>query len=234
VAKYENLPFPVGTTYFDGQTADTTTFTATNLEGKQYEVEDLFYVPSPFSATKTLRTAYLKTVRIMRNVATVALEGGFLVEPQQNGSDGRYYLGRINGYSTVGNTGATNNPSYGLDEFLPTAGVAVNDLAYCTIEGPFLGNASLTPGEILGTGNSIAAATPISVGDLLIAATAQNSTFATTQITTMTCGRIAGLSLGTTGVTLGLNIIARLGRALSALTTNQTTGVPLLMYFTKL
>jgi hypothetical protein len=234
MAKSENLPFPIGTTYFDGQTADTTTFTATNLEGKEYYVEDLFYVPSPFSATKTLRTAYLKRVRIVRNVATVGLEGGYLVEPQQSGTDGRYYLGRVNGYSTVGNTGATNNPSYGLDEFLPAAGVAVNDLAYVTIEGPFLGNLSLTAGEVLGTGNSIAAATPVSVGDLLIAATAAASTFATTQVSTMTCGRLAGLSLGTTGTTLGLNIIARLGRALSAVTTNQTTGVPLLMYFTHL
>jgi hypothetical protein len=194
----------------------------------------LFYVPATFSATKTLRTAYLKRIRVMRNVATVGLAGGFLVEPQQSGTDGRFYLGRINGYSTVGNTGATNNPSYGLDEFLPAAGVAVNDLAYVTIEGPFLGNASLTAGEVLGTGNSIAAATPISVGDLLIAATAAASTFATTQTSTMTGGRIAGFSLGTTGVTLGLNIIARIGRALSNLTTNQTTGVPLLMYFTHL
>ena len=234
MAKHENLPFPISTTYFDGQTADTTTTTAVNLEGKEYEVEDLNYVPATFTATKTLRTAYLKHVRIMRNVATVGLEGGYLVEPQQSGTDGRFYLGRINGYSTVGNTGATNNPSYGLDEFLPAAGVPVNDLAYCTIEGPFLGNVSLTQGEQLGTGNSIAAATPISVGDLLIAATAAASTFATTQVSTMTCGRLAGLSLGTTGVTLGLNIIARLGRALSNLTTNQTTGVPLLMYFTKL
>lgn len=234
MAKHENLPFPIGTTYFDGQTADTTTTTATNLEGKEYEVEDLNYVPATFSATKTLRTAFLKRVRIVRNVSGVSLAGGYLVAPQQSGTDGRFYLGRVNGYSTIGNTGATNNPYYGLDEFLPTAGVPNNDLCYATIEGPFLGNLSLTAGEVLGTGNSIAAATPVSVGDLLIAATAAASTFATTQTSTMTCGRLAGFSLGTTGTTLGLNIIARLGRALSAVTTNQTTGVPLLMYFTKL
>ncbi len=237
MAKHENLPFPISTTYFDGQTADTTTFTATNLEGKEYEVEDLNYVPATFSATKTLRTAYLKKVRIIRNVSGVGLEGGYLVEPQQSGTDGRFYLGRVNGYSTVGGGGATNNPSYGLDEFLPSAGVANNDLAYVTVEGPFLGNMSLTAGEVLGLGNSIAAATPVSVGDLLLAATAAASTFATTQVSTMTCGRLAGLTFaGTTatGITLGLNIIARLGRALSAVTTNQTTGVPLLMYFTKL
>ena len=233
----------MGTTYFDGQTPDTTTSTATNLEGKEYEIEDLNYVPTTFSPTKTLRTAYLKKVRIVRNKADgatgiaasgVALAGGYLVNPQQNGTDGRYFLGRINGYSTIGNTGATNLPSYGLDEFLPLAGVAYNDLAYVTIEGPWLGNSTLTAGEVLGTGNSLAAATPISVGDLLISATAAASTLATTQLATMTAGRLAGFSLGTTGATLGLNIIARLGRALSALTTSNTTGQPLLMYFTKL
>ncbi len=242
MAKHENLPFPIGTTYFDGQTADTTTTTALNLEGKEYEVEDLNYVPATFSATKTLRTAYLKKVRIMRNISVVPIAGGYLCTPSVTtgggsgtaSADGRQFLGRTDGYANVGGSIPTSTqPSYGIDEFLPSAGVAVNDLFYAIIEGPFLGIVAATAANLLGLSYN-GTARPIGLGDLLVADTAAASTFGITQLSTMTCGKIASLTVGgNTGITLGFNLINRIGRALSAITTANTTGQSLLMYFTK-
>jgi hypothetical protein len=203
----------------------------TNLEGKQYEVEDLFYLPSPFSATKTLRTSYLKIVRCMRNVSTVALVPGYLCAPQAGGTDGRYFLGRTNGYANIGGQAPGQTiPAYGIDEFLPSAGVLNNDLFWATVEGPFLGVSSTTAAELLGT--SSGANAPVQVGDVLMAGTAAASTN-TTNLSTATCGRLASQALGAlAGTTLGFQILNRVGRALSAITTTQT-NTALLMYFTK-
>lgn len=188
--------------------------------------------PTGFTATKQLRTGFLKRVRIMRNVSTVAIQGGFLIAPQESGTDGKFFLGRFNGYCNVGGQSpAQTIPSYGVDEFLPSAGVLNNDLCYCTVEGPWLGTASLTAAELLG--DSSGAGAPIQIGDVLENTTAAASTN-TTNLATATCGRLCNLTLGTlTGKTLGFQILNRVGRALSSVTTNQTTGVPLLMYFTK-
>lgn len=234
MAKHENLPFPVGTTYFDGQTADTTTITATNLEGKEYEIEDLNYTSTTFSATKTMRTAYLKVVRIMRNVSGITIAGGYLCTPQAGGTDGRFFLGRTDGYATIGGSIPTQTQiSYGIDEFLPSTGVLANDLFYATIVGPFLGIVAATAANLLGLSQT-GTARPIGVGDVLVADTAAASTFGLTQLSTMTCGKIASLTVGgVTGITLGFNLLNRIGRALSAITTANTTGQSLLMYFTK-
>lgn len=233
--KMDDLPFPLGTTYFDGQTADTTTKEALNLEGKEYLTEDILVSAiggASFSSTKLLRTAYLKRVRIMRNVSGVALQGGYLAAPQEGGTDGRYFLGRVNGYSNVGAKDAQQTiPAYGIDEFIPSAGVPNNDLFYATVEGPFLGVSSSTAAEILGISNS-GAAQPIQVGDVLYSTTAAASTN-TTNLSTATCGRIANFTASTSGgLTLAFNILNRIGRALSALTTTQT-NTSVLMYFTK-
>lgn len=232
--KMEELPFPIGTTYFDGQTADTTTKEATNLEGKEYLVEDLNFSSATFSSTKTQRTAYLKKVRIMRNVSGVVLAGGYLCTPQAGGTDGRFFMGRTDGYATIGGSIPTaTQPAYGIDEFLPSGGVPANDLFYATVEGPFLGIVAATAANLLGLSYN-GTARPIGVGDVLVADTAAASTFGITQLSTMTCGKIAAFTNGgVTGITLGFNLLNRIGRALSAITTGNTTGQSLLMYFTK-
>lgn len=240
--KMEDLPFPIGTTYFDGQTADTTSKEAINLEGKEYLCEDLNYTSSTFSATKTQRTAYLKKVRIMRNTNLVAMAGGYLCTPAVTtgggtgtaATDGRWFLGRTDGYANVGGSIPTSTqPAYGIDEFLPSAGVPVNDLFYATIEGPFLGIVAATAANLLGLSYN-GTARPIGFGDVLVADTAAASTFGITQLSTMTCGKIAAFTNGgVTGITLGFNLLNRIGRALSAITTGNTTGQSLLMYFTK-
>lgn len=238
----EELPFPIGTTYFDGQTADTTTNTAINLEGKEYLTEDLNYASATFNSVKTQRTAYLKKVRIMRNTSVVAIAGGYLCTPAStNGggagvaiTDGRQFMGRTDGYANVGGSIPTSTqPAYGIDEFLPSAGCPVNDLFYATVDGPFLGIVAATAANLLGLSYN-GTARPIGIGDLLVADTAAASTFGITQLSTMTCGKIASLTVGgVTGITLGFNLLNRIGRALSAITTGNTTGQSLLMYFTK-
>lgn len=223
MSRQENLPFPIGTTYFDGQTADTTTTTATNLEGKEYEIEDLIYASSTFSATKTQRTARLKRVRIMRNVSGVALLPGLMCTPQLSGV---FLEGRAIGYTSVGSAGIVTNPAYGVDEFLPSAGCPNNDLFYATVSGPFLGISSAATADFQG------GTTQIVVGDWLVAATAAAST------TSTTAGKLASQTFNsaTTGISQVPNlwqVQGRIGRALSALTSAQT-AVALLIDMTRL
>ncbi len=232
MSKHENLPFPIGTTYFDGQTADTTTETAINLEGKEYEVEDLNYVPATFSATKTLRTGRYKRVRIVRNVSGVALIAGNLAQASNAGTDGRYLLGRAIGYTNVPPNATLNTPPvFGIDEFLPSAGCPNNDLFYATIQGPFLGFSSPLTADFQG------GTTQIVVGDWLVAATGAATTN-TTNIATAGAGKLASqtFNAATTGISQLFNLNAvqnRIGRALSALTSAQTT-VALLIAMTRL
>ncbi len=232
MAKYENLPFARGTTFFDGQTADTTTYTATDLEGKEYEIEDINWVPATFSATKVQRSARLVRVRIMRNVSGVALQGGNLVQASNGGTDGRFLLGRAIGYSSVPPSATLNVPPvYGVDEFLPSAGVPNNDLFYAVVAGPFLGFSSPLTADFQG------GTTQIVVGDWLVAATG-GATTNTTNISTAGAGKLASqtFNAATTGISQLPNLNAvqgRIGRALSALTSAQTC-VALLMDMTRL
>ncbi len=99
MAKQDNLPFPIGTTFFDGQTADTTTNTAITLEGKEYTTEDLDYSKT---GAKPYRSARLRKLMIVRNVSGIAILPMRLVTLQITGTDGKFALGRVDGYCTTG------------------------------------------------------------------------------------------------------------------------------------
>lgn len=205
MAKHENLPFPVGQTFFGDQTPDTAV--GGHLEGKEYEIEDLDY--SATGGAKPHRTGRLRTMRIVRNTSGISLLPKRLAILETTA--GKDAVGQVDGYSRL--TAAGN--CFPIDEFLPSTGVAANDLFYVCVGGPAT---VLTALE--GDANNVH-----SVGGWVVALTA-----VTSQSTT--AGRVKPQDLtGATSV-LGNEVQHRLGRALSARTT-ANTGADLLVDVTK-
>lgn len=190
--QFRLLPFDIGKTA--GVTGSTD---KQELEGREFVVEDLDYTSSPYKprAYSTGGANEFKTVRVVRNTSGVNLLPALLVI-----FDPAHYGMQVNGYANV-------NPSeaYPVDEFLPSAGVANNDLFYIVVEG----KAAITVSDV--PANAV-----ISQGSIVIADTAAASTFSTT------AGRITAQVLTGATAPLANNIQFRIGIACSAATTNNS------------
>ena len=201
MAKQDNLPFAIGTTFFDGQTPDTAV--AVNLEGKCYQVEDLDY--SVTSGPKSARSARLRTVMVVRNSAGIALLPKRLVKFKETA--GNTYLGQVDGYCHLGyaDTGIVDY-AVPVDEFLPSAGAPSNDLFYVVIDGP-----AMVITALANMGADVA------VGDYVVHATAASS-----QATT--AGRVTthGITAANTGTVAIRETQRQIGRALSSKITTDT------------
>jgi hypothetical protein len=200
MARNENPPFSRGETFFNGGTVDTTDKSGLEFEGKTWIFEDLQYNTPNLVGAKPARSNRDVKCMIVRNVSGVALLPGQLVNLQTGGTDGRYFLGRVDGLAYV-----TAQRAYPVDEWLPAAGCPNHDLCWIVVAGP----ASVLTALDGGSDNVF------SVGSLVVALTA-----VTSQATT--AGRVAPQDL--TGATslLGKQIQNAIGTALSAATTANT------------
>jgi hypothetical protein len=187
---YKDLPFPRGSTISDNglETPDATL--ATNLEGQEYVTEDR----GSGGADRTGRPVVL---RVVRNVSGGNLLPKRLVTFQKNAG---VYGSRVDGYATV-----TADVAYPVDEHLPAAGVANNDLFYIVVEGP-----ALVLTDLAGGANNV-----INAGDVLVSLTAATSG-------ATTAGRVAVQDLTGATAVLGKQIKNRIGYALTAATTGET------------
>lgn len=209
MAKYELLPFPIGQTAFTGLTSSQ--FASTDkaeLEGREFLVEDLDYsqsVPKPRAFYGSAGANRFKKVRVVRNASGVSLLPRMLVV-MKPGS----YGGQVDGYGYVDACEA-----YPVDEFLPSGGVAANDLFYITVEGCAEVLTSLS-GNAQNLITATTAGTNVGAGNWLVALTAAAST------TSTTAGRVQPITLTGATAPLAANVINRVGIALSAMTTAQT------------
>lgn len=178
-----------------GKTAGVTVATdQVHLEGveKWFQDDDLVNPPKR-------RTDRWKRCRIVRNVSGVAILPKRLVTFKA-GTNGKHIDGYAEGIAEW---------AVVSDEWLPSAGVANNDLFWVTLQGP--SNCTTSP--------AAAAENFITEGDLLISNTAAASTFSTT------AGRVVSATFTSTHATgVGLHSVIRnsIGRALSAKTTANT------------
>lgn len=212
------LPFPIGFTYFNGGTTNTTD--GAWLEGREYIVPDLDYSRSTAPGQLEKSRAYwgtatnFKKVRIVRNVSGVTLYPRALVT-FKSGQFGK----QVDGYARTLGAG----PAFPVDEFIPIigglsptgGGVPANDLFYIVVAGT---------AEVL-TDPGAGATDVFSAGSILVAQTVANSTYSMTQMATLAGGRaiIADFSsAGVTGATLANQAMFRIGVALSASTTANT------------
>jgi hypothetical protein len=187
--------FRRGTTYNMG-----TTSTLTSSYGTSVNLEGHigYFKDETVSSggIKTLRSDRTQKCMIVRNVSGIALL------PKRIARWASGYVGRrVDGYTAVDNQWAAGV----VDERLPAAGVPNYDLFWLQVAGPCLVNMPLSQNA------------DIAEGDQLVAITA-----ATSQATT--AGRpqkLVATSNATTALTQALN---KLGRALSAKSSSQTTA----------
>jgi hypothetical protein len=204
MAKRENPPFARGTTWYDGSSIDTTNYGGINLEGTIWEFEDTspLEFPANTGGARTSRTGRPVRCMIVRNVSGITLLPKRLVTLQTAGTDGKFLIGRVDGYVTT-----DGQEGYPVDEYLPSTGVVNGDLFWVVIDGPALVITDLAGG----VNNSI------NVGDVLTGLTA-----ATSQATT--AGRVKKQVLTGATAPLAVEVMNRIGRALSAKTTAQTNN----------
>jgi hypothetical protein len=214
MARQENPPFGRGETYYGvnpPSTGQPSLNDALQEEGAEWYFNDIVWTNPPgVVGARAARTNRLNRCRVVRNVSGTTLLPKRLVNLQLNGTDGRYYEGRVDGYSA-----APAQRAYPLDEFLgATTGLPNLDLGWITIEGPAMVQTDL------------AAIASINVGDIVVANNAGGATASGT--TSTTGGRVTNQSLTGATAPLANQIMNFVGRALSALTTSQT-GTDLLI-----
>lgn len=192
----DELPFPIGSTY--GATASTD---GERLEGREYLVEDLDYSLSVPKQRAYSNGIQWKRVRVVRNSSGISLLPRYLVQF----SSTKY------GKQVTGYTNTTAGEGYPVDEFLPTTGVANNDLFYIVVEGP---------AECY-TSAAASAEDVFSALSVLVALTAAASTFSTT------AGRVTPQDLTGATALLGAQLQNRIGVALSASTTANSNSAKL-------
>lgn len=196
MARKENPPFPRGQTFYNGGTIDSNNLGGANLEGTVWEFEDIDYSTAPFKQ----RSGRLVKCMIVRNVAAAALLPKRLVSFKQ--SAGSPFVGQVDGYTTT-----TAAEGYPVDEFLPAAGVPVNDLFYIVIDGP-----AKVLTDLAGGANNV-----VNVAGAVVALTAATSG-------ATTAGRVAPQDLTGATALLANQVQNRVGRAMSAVTTSNTNN----------
>lgn len=200
---FDALPFPIGGTAGVSGATD-----LAHLEGREFVIEDRDYS----SSTGGPRSGYTgpdsRIVKIVRNSSGVALLPCLAVQ----------YRSGYSGRQVVGYT-ATNpsRPAGFVDEFLPAAGVANNDLFYIAVSGLVSYKVSATASEAV-----------LVAGEYLTTVTAAAST------TSTTAGRLtAAVTSGATAV-LAAQLLNVIGINVSAATTADTNTNKLMRILNRL
>jgi hypothetical protein len=193
----------MGSTLNDGDPALTK---GLQWEGRTYMLDDVD-MSSTGNQGQTLRSNRRKKVMVVRNVSGYTMYGKRLVQFEEGALPD--FLGRVDGYTAV----LSGKAAGVTDEWLPSGGVANNDLFLITIEGPTEILCPLTDADFNG---DIDAYAP------LLAATAAGTTVGAT---TNPGGRISNFTVvGDTAGTEAFQAAAyMIGHALSARTTQETT-----------
>lgn len=201
--RYDDLPFPRGTTQTDGMD---------EFAGKEYLVEDVD-LSSSYNPGRTKRTKRFVRLRLVKNTAAIALR------PMRSVSFKAATLkAEVDGYTT---TTAANWAGI-VDEWLPAAGVPVNDYFYIAVGGP---TRVLT--DIASGANNVWTED----STILVALTAATSG-------ATTAGRVypqdlTGSSSITDYSTIANQVQNRIGIALSASTTAETNSGKLVDLFAR-
>lgn len=130
MARDEVLPFPLGGTYFGGDTTIIDATVGTHLEGKEFLVED--DIPASSGSVEVRRSNRLKKVRIVRNKNATTANAKELHKMSLAGIAGTQgvILGQIDGKTT-----AATDKGYPVVEQLGSAGCLTNDMCYVVVDG---------------------------------------------------------------------------------------------------
>lgn len=210
MSRDNEAPFGRGETFF-GQSplvaADATS--GYEWQGMVKVFEDVLYSVTGVKTGRNVNGDGKKVAcRVVRNTSGVVLFASRLVQ-----------IDPANPGQVLGNQVVNFGEAFPVDEFLPAAGVAINDLFYIVIGGPALVLTPMTGAEFIST--SIAAGALIGAGTTNGGSTAAGST--------APAGRGCGISiiaLTTAAQFLDLSNICinYVGKAISAMTSGQTNS----------
>lgn len=196
MARDENAMFGRGETWYQGTTPDANNLGGGNIIGQVRVFEDIDFSGS--GSIKPVRSNQSVVCMAVRNTSGIALLPKRVVRLVLTAGE---YDRNVDGY-----TATTAQHFLGVvDEWLPAAGCADDDICWVVIEGP---TEILT--DLAGGANNV-----ISVGDVVVSLTAASS-----QATT--AGRIKPQDLTGATALLGNELQNRIGRAMSAKTTANT------------
>ena len=196
MSRNEAPMFERGNTFFGiGVTADS--LSGGQHEGSEYQWEDVDYSNTSGPLVKPHRTELPVVTRIVRN------KSGFAVLPKRAVRLKVTNHGQIDGYVAVEAAG----PCVVVDEHLPSAGCADNDLCHVVVEGPSLVTTSIAAD----------AGNVINAGDRVVGATGATSG-------ATTAGRVKVQDLTGATAPLANNVQNAIGIAMSAKTTANTAS----------
>ena len=210
-ARPEDPPFGRGETFYGLNPVpaiDPNNLGGRQHEGKPWVFEDLIWNNPPgVTGARKARTNRYCTCMVVRNVATIPLLPKRLVTLKQAMTPGiNEFFGQVDGYAAVSAANA-----FPVDEWLPAAGVQINDLFWVVIEGP----------AVMQTGLNGDATNLITQFARVSALTAAGSTG-------ISAGRIYQQDLSGATANLGNQIMNYLGIAVTGATTGQT-GIDILV-----
>jgi hypothetical protein len=127
MARDENLPFEVGTTFFGGQNISQTG--GANLEGQEYWVEDDDASAGTIGAQPS-RSGRKRRLRVVRNMNATAVLRRQVAKLKNDGSTPGVLNGQIDGLCA-----SVADKGYPVDEFLSSEGCKQYDLCYVVVDG---------------------------------------------------------------------------------------------------
>jgi hypothetical protein len=198
MARDEAPPFERGATFYNGSVIDPNNLGGFQHEGKIWVFEDL--VINAGVGAKPQRTNRPVRCMVVRNVSAGVILPKRLCKLQKSGA---FFFGRVDGYSRLD----ADDNMFPADEFLPVAGVPINDLFWVVIDGP-----ALVLTDLAGAANNV-----FNTGDPVVAMTAATSG-------ATTAGRVKPQDLTGATAVLGGNVQNRLGFAITARTTGNTNA----------
>lgn len=169
MARYENPPFPLGTTFFGGDSTLIDAAVGVHMEGLEWEFPDddaTFQQGVAPAVTHTIRR-----MRVLRNSSGVTLSAKLVAALNASATTPAGYVGQTSGYLTDG-----TGKGYPIDEAVGT--VAANDLFWVCVRG----RAKVT--------TAAAGDTNISIGKYVVASTGGKVIEQSTEVFPNCVGRI--------------------------------------------
>lgn len=129
MARNENLPFPLGSTFWNGDTTQINSTDAFQYEGQEYEVEDEDFTNGTIGSCP-YRSNKRRRVRVVRNVNATTLLAKQVAKLNKSGTSAGNIQGQVNGV-----VASPADKGYPVDEWLPSSGCVQNDLCYVVVDG---------------------------------------------------------------------------------------------------
>lgn len=129
MARNENPPFPLGSTFFGGDTAVIDVAVGAQIEGQEYEFEDVDLSNDTIGSAAS-RSNRRRTMRAVRNMNATKLNAKEVAKLKLDGTAPQDKVARVDGL-----TGSYADKGYPVDEFLGSAGCLQYDICWVCVDG---------------------------------------------------------------------------------------------------